>query len=139
MSVLAVIDTNVLVSALLSKHADAATVQIIDRLFVGEIVPLINEKIMTEYEEVLQRSKFRFPKEIIWKLLEVIRQYGVDIDPIITGEIIPDPKDIVFYEVAMTKQDEGAYLVTGNTKHFPIKPFIVTPSEMLHILRTNEE
>ena len=94
---------------------------------------------MTEYEEVLQRSKFRFPKEIIWKLLEVIRQYGVDIDPIITGEIIPDPKDIVFYEVAMTKQDEGAYLVTGNTKHFPIKPFIVTPSEMLHILRTNEE
>ena len=131
MSVLAVIDTNVLVSALLSKHADAATVQIIDRLFVGEIVPLINEKIMTEYEEVLQRSKFRFPKEIIWKLLEVIRQYGVD--------IIPDPKDIVFYEVAMTKQDEGAYLVTGNTKHFPIKPFIVTPSEMLHILRTNEE
>ena len=139
MSVLAVIDTNVLVSALLSKHVDAATVQIIDRLFEGEIVPLINEKIMAEYEEVLQRPKFRFPKEIIWKLLEVIRQYGVDIDHIITGEIIPDPKDLVFYEVAMTKQEEGAYLVTGNTKHFPVKPFIVTPNEMLHILKSDKE
>lgn len=32
-------------------------------------------------------------------------------------EDFPDPKDVVFYEIAMSKED--AYLVTGNTKHFP--------------------
>jgi len=61
-------------------------------------------------------------------------QNGVDIEPIMTGEVLADPKDLVFYEVTMTKQDEGAYLVTGNIKHFPAKPFIVTPGEMLKIL-----
>lgn len=134
MSVLAVIDTNVLVSAMLSKHVDAATVQIVDKVFCGEIVPLISEKIIAEYEEVLHRPKFRFPEEITCRLLGAVRQNGIDIDPIMTGEVLPDPKDLVFYEVAMTKQDESAYLVTGNLKHFPIKSFIVTPSEMINIL-----
>lgn len=135
MSVFVVIDTNVLVSALLSKHADAATVQIVDRLYRGEIVPLISEKIMAEYDEVLHRPKFRFPRELVRRLLEAIRQNGVDIEPVTTGEMLPDPKDIVFYEVAMTKKDKDAYLVTGNIKHFPVKTFIVTPNEMLDILK----
>ena len=137
MSVFAVIDTNVLVSALLSKHADAATVQIVDRLYRGEIVPLISKKNMEEYDEVLRRPKFRFPGELIRRLLEAIRQNGVDIEPVMTGEMPPDPKDLVFYEVAMTKQDDDAYLITGNIKHFPVKPFIVTPNEMLDILRNH--
>ena len=51
-----------------------------------------------------------------------------------TSEHFPDPKDIVFYEVAMSKED--AYLVTGNTKHFPKKPIVVTPSEMLEIMES---
>lgn len=42
--------------------------------------------------------------------------------------------DLVFYEVAMEKRDSGAYLVTGNQKHYPIKDFIVTPAEMMEIL-----
>lgn len=44
----------------------------------------------------------------------------------------PDPKDIVFYEVALSKED--AYLVTGNQKHFPKAPIVVTPAEMMEIL-----
>ena len=47
-------------------------------------------------------------------------------------EHFPDPKDVVFYEVALSKED--AYLVTGNTKHFPLKPIVVTPAEMVEIL-----
>jgi len=43
--------------------------------------------------------------------------------------------DLVFYEVAMEKRDDGAYLVTDNQKHYPIKNFIVTPSEMVEILK----
>ncbi|MBR5499650.1 MAG: hypothetical protein IKV75_05775, partial [Bacteroidales bacterium] len=45
----------------------------------------------------------------------------------------PDPKDIVFYEVALSVED--SFLVTGNLKHFPKKPFVVTPAEMLQIIR----
>jgi hypothetical protein len=48
---------------------------------------------------------------------------------------LPDPKDQVFYEVVMEKRkNEVSYLVTGNIKHFPKKPFIVTPREMLDII-----
>ena len=50
-----------------------------------------------------------------------------------SDEFLPDPKDMVFYEVALSKED--AYLVTGNTKHFPKKPIVVTPAEMLEILQ----
>lgn len=46
--------------------------------------------------------------------------------------------DLVFYEVAMEKRDDDAYLVTGNQKHYPVKDFIVTPSEMLSILNQTE-
>lgn len=47
-------------------------------------------------------------------------------------EILPDPGDTVFYAVTMEKRKQGeAYLVTGNQRHFPLRPFIVTPREML--------
>ena len=53
---------------------------------------------------------------------------------------LADPKDVVFYAVTMeARQDNDAYLVTGNTKHFPIKPYVVTPREMLTILENGAE
>ena len=39
---------------------------------------------------------------------------------------------MVFYEVALSRDD--AYVVTGNLKHFPKKPIVVTPAEMISIL-----
>ena len=65
MKVYAVIDTNVFVSALLSKNADAATVQVFDAVMDGEITPLYHEDILREYEEVLGRDKFHFLDETI--------------------------------------------------------------------------
>lgn len=50
---------------------------------------------------------------------------------------LPDPKDVVFYEVCMAKRVEDSMLVTGNTKHFPNKPFIVTPNELLDIINNS--
>jgi len=44
--------------------------------------------------------------------------------------------DLVFYEVAMEKRDDNAYLVTGNRKHYPVRDFIVTPAEMMEILNS---
>ena len=55
-----------------------------------------------------------------------------------TGELLPDMDDLVFYEVVMEKRDDGAYLVTGNIRHFPQRNFIVTPAEMMKILHENK-
>ncbi len=60
----AVIDTNVLVSALLSSNDMAATVQVVGRMIAGQIVPIYSREIMNEYEEVLSRKKFKFSQEM---------------------------------------------------------------------------
>lgn len=130
----AVIDTNVFVSALLSKRKDAATVKVVEAMFDGEIVPLYHEEIIAEYDEVLHREKFHFDEELIQMVLLAVRQYGVEVFPQPTGEILVDMDDLVFYEVAMEKREEDAYLVTGNQKHYPIRDFIVTPAEMMEII-----
>ena len=131
----AVIDTNVLVSALLSSHDDAATVQVVGKLFSGEVIPLFSEEILREYNEVLRRKKFKFSEALIVELLGVIERCGKMVVPSPTGEILPDMKDLPFYEVVAEKRDDDAYLVTGNIKHFPKKPFIVTANEFLEILK----
>lgn len=130
----AVIDTNVFLSALISKNDDAATVRVLDAVLNGEIIPLYHQEILTEYDEVLHREKFHLPEKIIRNLLAAIVRYGVEVFPQPTGEVLIDMDDLVFYEVAMEKRDDDAYLVTGNQKHYPIKDFIVTPKEMIEII-----
>lgn len=131
----AVIDTNVLVAALLSKRVDTATVQVLDAIFDGVIIPLYHEDILAEYDEVLRRSKFHFKEETIQVVMNAVRQYGVEVFPQPTGEILVDMDDLVFYEVAMEKRNDDAYLVTGNQKHYPVRTFIVTPAEMIKIIQ----
>ena len=63
MKVFAVIDTNVIVSALLTRNPEAATVKILEALFQSRITPLLNDEIINEYTDVLHRPKFRFPEE----------------------------------------------------------------------------
>ena len=134
MMCLAVIDTNVLVSAMLAKNNDSATVQVVGKVFSGEITPVFSLEILKEYREVLSRKKFNFAHETVDYFLSVIEHFGILVDPSPTGEILPDMKDLPFYEVVMDKKDNGAYLVTGNLKHFPEKDFIVTARELLDIL-----
>ncbi|MBR0499845.1 MAG: putative toxin-antitoxin system toxin component, PIN family [Bacteroidales bacterium] len=128
----AVIDTNVLVSSLLSRTIDTGTVLIRKHILDGTIVPVFNEEIFQEYEEVLHRAKFNLPAEAIDAILDAIAELGVTRGRTPTTENFPDPKDIVFYEVALSKED--SYLVTGNTKHFPKNPIVVTPAELLTII-----
>lgn len=128
------IDTNVLVSALLSSHDDAATVLVVGKLFSGEVIALYSDEILHEYGEVLRRAKFHFSEEAVSALLDTIKKYGERVQPTPTGEILPDMKDLPFYEVVVERRDDEAYLVTGNMKHFPVRPFIVTAKEFLDIL-----
>lgn len=130
--VYAVIDTNVLVSAILSIHPDSATVIIRDKIIDGLIIPIYNADIIEEYRNVLTRPKFHFPAELVDAVLDVILQKGFSLERTKTEEVFIDPKDVVFYEIALSK--EGSYVVTGNTKHFPVSPIVVTPAEMLRIL-----
>lgn len=132
-NIYAVIDTNVIVSALLSHNIQSSTYIVFDAILNGKITPIYNEDILNEYLEVLSRDKFPFQKEDIDMVATLITRSGLKLERTkAIDEIFPDPKDIVFYEVAMSKDD--AYLVTGNIKHFPQKPFVVTPAEMVEIL-----
>ena len=136
----AVIDTNVLVSALLSNHEDTATVQVLKIMFNGGIIPVYSEEILAEYNEVLRRKKFCFSENLIVGLIETIVKFGVSVIPTATGEIIPDMKDLPFYEVVMEiRGEEDAYLVTGNMKHFPERPYIVTARRLLDIIKENKK
>lgn len=134
MVVYAVIDTNVLVSAILAVHPNSATVIIREKIMDGTIVPLYNGEIVDEYQDVLSRPKFHFPIDLVTSLLNVIRQKGICLERTKTEEIFTDSKDVVFYEIALSK--EGAYLVTANTKHFPATPIVVTPAELLRIIES---
>lgn len=130
----AVIDTNVLVSALLKW--DSIPGQVVQQTYAHEIIPVFNDSILQKYEEVLSREKFHFPKETVEFLLSRLKAIGESMTTVesLVGNF-PDPKDVVFFEVAMEKnKTDDAFLVTGNLKHFPKHPKVVTPAEMLRIL-----
>jgi len=128
----AVIDTNVFVSALFTSNVEAATVKVLNAMLQGRIVPLYNEEIFDEYIDVLNRTKFHFSPSTVNQYLKIIREMGISAERIHSNENFPDLDDAVFYEVALSKED--AYLVTGNTKHFPRSPIVVTPAEMVKLL-----
>ena len=130
-TVYAVFDTNVLVSALMSKREDSPTVLLLNHVLDGRIVLVYNEEIVSEYQEVLHRDKFGFSDERIKTVLEVVRT-GLCLGRTPSNEIFPDQDDAVFYEVALSK--EGTFLITGNLRHFPKSPIVVTPAEMICIL-----
>jgi len=128
----AVMDTNVLVSALFTHNAESATVKVVEAMLCGVIVPLLDNEIIEEYIDVLNRPKFNFSKKLIRQFIETIRQKGVMTRRVQSQEHFTDLKDVIFYEIALSK--ENAYLVTGNTKHFPETPIVVTPAEMVRII-----
>ena len=129
----AVIDTNVLVSAMLKWQSVPG--KILELAFSGLIIPLFNDEILSEYKNVLSRPKFKLSNELVNNIVNEIEEKGIYVNEKTLDEYLPDPKDRVFYEVVMEERNnEDAYLVTGNIKHFPVRPFIVTPRRMLDII-----
>ena len=86
----AVIDTNVFISALLTRRADSATVKVLEAVLAGKITPLYNNDIIVEYNEVLHRSRFCFSEDMIQLILRAVVQFGVEVFPKPTGEILAD-------------------------------------------------
>lgn len=129
----AVIDTNVLVSALLTSEKQSNPLLIFQAIIEEKIVPLFCDEILNEYREVLSRDKFPFTSEVIEKALDVFENNGLNVSRVEANDYeFTDPKDIVFFEVSMAVND--SFLVTGNIKHFPKIGKVVTPTEMVAIL-----
>ena len=129
-----VFDTNVLVSSLISSHDDSATVLIIQKLLSEEIIPLYNVDILNEYNDVLSRKKFNFNQERVQTLLQAIKERGILVDTIQNSIELNDSDDKPFFDVFITFQTENTYLVTGNLKHFPNNPSIVSPKQLIDVL-----
>lgn len=131
--IFAVIDTNVLVSAMLKWNSVPG--HIIELVFDGLIVPVFSREIIEEYKEVLSRSKFHLSNDIVEDIIGSLTDSGIFVDGETQNMEFIDEKDRMFFEVVMEeRKEEDAYLVTGNIRHFPVEPFIVTPRQMLDII-----
>ncbi len=124
-----IIDTNVLVSALLSSRDDSATVIMLMLLLDGHIIPVITDRIFSEYGEVLRRKKFRFPEESVSVLLDEIRKKSKMINPAISDADLPDEKDRPSLDALLAEDD--TVLITGNLKHFPRHERIMTARDFI--------
>ena len=129
-----VMDTNVLVSALLSNGPPAA---IIDMAAEGKLTLFNNDLIISEYWNVLQRPKFGFHSTQISRLIHNIVRAGITIE-VNSQSIIPMPHedDRIFYDVANVSH---AFLITGNIKHYPHESYIVAPADFLKMYQLNRQ
>jgi uncharacterized protein len=118
----AVIDTNVVVSGLLSPAGNEALILL--AIHQGLVRPCFSEEIIEEYAGVLARPKFGFPADQIGALLAMFRRQGDLVVPKAAGAISVDPGDTKFLRCAETAQVD--YLVTGNKRHFPEASYGVT-------------
>jgi putative PIN family toxin of toxin-antitoxin system len=121
-----VVDTNVLVSALMNFNGIPA--QILNSIINNDNNLLYDNKIIFEYINVLSRKEFGFNTEIINKLLQHIRVYGEYVITSISNIKFSDESDRKFYEVY--KSGNAMYLITGNKRHFK-ETGIVTPREFI--------
>lgn len=125
---LVVVDTNVLTSGLMTPFGKAA--RIIDMVLGGELHILYDDRVLSEYREVLLRPKFSFKEKDVDSLLAFIEAEGMKVTctPIDYPHV--DKDDIPFIEVAMAGKAEA--LITGNKRHFKGKSLnIMTPDEFL--------
>lgn len=124
-----VLDTNVLVSGLLSAKGHPA--QIVNAFKANQFNFFYSAEIMLEYRDVLSRSRFGFEAKDVDDLLDTIATIGFPVIPEISKIQLPDEDDRVFYDVA---KSSGSYLITGNIKHYPSEPLVVTPAQFVALI-----
>jgi len=123
-----VLDTNILVSSLLTSGPPAS---IVDLVAEKKIIPFYSRFILMEYHYVLSRKKFGFNLLLVNRLIDNIVNFGIAVEDkfsINKNKINED--DLIFYNAAL---EANAYLITGNIRHFPKESFILTPEQFLVI------
>lgn len=129
MNKLVVLDTNVIISAAISKRGPPQ--KIIEDIIEGEIILLTCQAIIEEYWDVVHRPKFQgFGLPPIWLEGLILISHFIKHDPHLWPIAGPDPDDCVFLSLAL---EMGAILVTGNIRHFPTNirngVTVLTPAE----------
>ena len=109
-----VLDTNVLISGLLSETGPPG--QIVSLMLHGELQPVVSATILAEYPDVLARPKFGFKPSERNLLLGVIEKFGLIVEPMPWPMHLPDADDEQYLAAA---EAAAAPLVTGNLRHFP--------------------
>ena len=133
-----VADTNVIVSGLLNPYGIPA--EILRLLLAGELIPIYDARIISEYREVLYRPKFKFNIESINVLVKEIEVIGSLVLPVSIKSSLPDPDDNIFLEAAIA--GDAKIIITGNKSHFPKKLCsginVFSPSEFIDFYRRSK-
>lgn len=108
------LDTNVLVSALISSFGSPG--RVLNLALAGELTIAYDDRILTEWRSVLYREKFGFTKRDVESLLEFFETEGIRVNAPSLRIELPDMDDVPFLEVAHGAE---AVLITGNLKHYP--------------------
>ena len=124
----AVLDTNVLVSALWTPAGNAST--IVNLILTDIIVPCFDQRILNEYRDVLSRPRLAFPASQVDELIAEISGRGLSVTVLPSTVTMPDEADRKFYDTARHCE---AYLITGNSRHYPNDPLVISPSRFLAI------
>lgn len=130
----AVVDTNVILSSFITHNHDAATVKVVNYLLNKDVIPLYNDDILAEYRDVLSRKKFNIDDTVVHKVINFFRANGLYVYRHHFDLLMPDEEDRVFYEVCLSKDD--SFLVTGNLKHFPVTPRIISPADFVRLIES---
>jgi putative PIN family toxin of toxin-antitoxin system len=122
-----VLDTNALVSAFLSPFGKCS--RILNLVLNGDMTAVLDAGVMAEYEDVLARPRLRINAARRGTVLGFLKTVGEFVVAAPQRAVFADEDDKVFYEVFI---GAGAdFLVSGNKRHFPSDPRIVTPAEFL--------
>ena len=136
--IFAVLDTNVLISAALAHNKYSIPYSVFRGVVERRFVPLVDDNIVREYWEVFSRSKFSFMQETINDIVGNTIKFAINQPVPPSGIELPDSDDVVFYDVARAHQDKGAYLVTGNLRHFPNCEFAISPRDFMNTITPNK-
>ncbi len=109
-----VLDTNILVSALLKPQGQEARVLRLG--LTGKLLLCISPEVLAEYARVLQAPKFKLRPEEITTTLEQVQRVSVLFPLSQTLQISTHEPDNRFYQCAEAAQAD--FIITGNLKHF---------------------
>ena len=124
-----VLDTNIIVSATLSSEGNPA--KIIKLVSVSENMQIYySPAIIEEYKRVLSYERLNLSDAKQIRAVNTIEKNGVCVQPETSEIPMPDESDRIFYDTAKAV---NAYLITGNLKHYPEEPQIVTPARFVEI------
>lgn len=129
-----VLDTNVLVSGMMTKGGPCAI--ILDLLSDDRIIAALDGRMMNEYRRVCAEPRLRLDAGAVRDFLHFLDDCAENVTAMPLNAKLPDPDDLPFLEVAT---EAHAVLVTGNKKHFPQRVAgavqVVSPREFLDMLR----